>query len=209
VDDWAGAFLRERMQAVLSALGDGPGTVLDAGMGGGRLVEELERRGWTAYGIDTSPKMVELAVKRLPLLAERLTEADLAALPFEDASFDAVAATGAVEYVGDLNLAVGELARVLRPAGKAAVSFPNYRSPYSCWRRYALYPAARLAKRALPLRRPAPLRPLHPITPGQFEAALEGAGLQVVARRPLKPRIRGNAGLAELIAPQLLFEAEK
>src|SRR5436305_8325009 len=194
-DDWAGRVLRLRLEAAIRALGDGPGDVLDAGMGGGRLVRELDAAGWTVTGIDSSAEMVGLARKRLPNLADRLVEADLAALPFPPGSFDATVATGALEYVGDLARGLEELARVLRPGGRAVVSFPNYRSAHALWRRYALYPAARLAKRVLPLSRPAPMRPLHPISPRQFEAVLEAAGFRVVARRE--------------IGPQILYEAAK
>jgi SAM-dependent methyltransferase len=194
-DDWAGRFLRTRMQAALDALGDGPGQVLDAGMGAGRLVAELDRRGWTVTGVDSSARMVELARARLPSLAERLLEADLAALPLAGGSFDAAVATGALEYVGDLGQGLGELVRVLRPGGRAVLSFPDYRAPRALWRRFALYPAARLAKRIVPLSRPAPMRPLHPIAPRQFEAGLEAAGLRIVSSRP--------------IGPQLLYEVAK
>jgi len=194
-DDWAGRFLRRRLEAALRALGDGPGDVLDAGMGGGRLARELDAAGWTVTGIDSSAEMVGLARKRLPKLADRLLEADLGALPFPPGSFDAAVATGALEYVGDLARGLAELARVLRPGGRAVVSFPNYRSAHALWRRYALYPAARLAKRVLPLSRPAPMRPLHPISPRQFEERLEAAGFRVVARRE--------------IGPQILYEAAK
>jgi len=194
-DDWAGRFLRTRLEAALRALGDGPGDVLDAGMGGGRLAAELDDHGWTVTGIDSSAKMVGLARRRLPKLADRLLEGDLGALPFAGGSFDAAVATGALEYVGDLPHGLEELARVLRPGGRAIVSFPNYRSAHALWRRFALYPAARLAKRILPLSRPAPMRPLNPISPRQFEDALEAAGFRVVARRE--------------IGPQILYEAAK
>ena len=194
-DDWAGRFLRTRLEAALRALGDGPGDALDAGMGGGRLAAELDAAGWTVTGIDSSAKMVGLARRRLPKLADRLLEGDLGALPFPPGSFDAAVATGALEYVGDLERGLAELARVLRPGGRAVVSFPNYRSAHALGRRYALYPAARVAKRVLPLSRPAPMRPLHPISPGQFEEALAAAGFRIVARRP--------------IGPQILYEAAK
>ena len=194
-DDWGGRFLRARMEAALDVLGEGPGEVLDAGMGSGRLVGELDARGWTATGVDSSARMVELARERLPELADRLLDGDLAALPFADGSFDAVVVTGAIEYVGDLERGLGEVARVLRLGGRAVVSFPNYRSLHALWRRFALYPAARLAKHVLPLDRPAPMRPLHLITPGRFEQRVASAGLELVARRP--------------VGPQFLVEARK
>jgi SAM-dependent methyltransferase len=194
-DDWAGRFLRDRLEAALGALGDGPGDVLDAGMGGGRLAVELDARGWTVSGIDSSPAMVAIARARLPELSDRLLEADLAALPFPSGSFDAAVVTGAIEYVDDLGRGLAELERVLRPGGRAIVSFPNYRSAHALWRRFALYPTARLAKRVLPHSRPAPMRPRHPISPRRFEEALEAAGFRIVARRP--------------IGPQLLYEAAR
>jgi SAM-dependent methyltransferase len=194
-DDWGGRFLRARLEAALDAIGDGPGDVLDAGMGGGRLVAELAGRGWTVSGVDASARMVDLARQRQPQLAGRLLLADLAALPFPDGSFDAVVVTGAIEYVDDLDRGLAEVVRVLRPGGRTVVSFPNYRSPHALWRRFALYPAARLAKRVLPLDRPAPMRPLHPVTLGRFSRRLTSAGLDVVARRA--------------VGPQAVFEAVK
>jgi len=207
--DWRGRLLRARLQAALEVLGHGPGRVLDAGMGGGRLVAELDARGWTTTGIDTSPSMVELARQRFPQAAERLLVADLAELPFADASFDAAVVTGALEYVDELDRGLREVARVLRPGATAVLSFPNYRSPHALWRRFALYPAARLAKRMFSRGRAAPLPALHPIAPGRFEAALAAAGLRLVARRPITGRTPRGSRLANLHAPQLLFEARR
>src|SRR5438093_9682034 len=72
-----GYALRSRMQAVLRLLGDGPGAILDAGMGPGRLCAELQARGWTVSGIDASREMVAAARARLPDAAERLLEAEI------------------------------------------------------------------------------------------------------------------------------------
>ena len=74
------------------------GRVLDVGMGTGRLCAELDRRGWEVSGVDLSPAMVVSARRRLPQLAERLVEGPIEHLPFDDESFDAVAATGVLEY---------------------------------------------------------------------------------------------------------------
>ena len=67
-------------------------------------------------GVDLSPAMVAAARRRLPELADRLVEGPIEQLPFDTESFDAVAATGVLEYATrDLPGAVAELARVLRP----------------------------------------------------------------------------------------------
>ena len=59
-------------------------------------------------------------------------------LPFADGSFDAVLATGVLEY-SELERALPELARVLRPGGLAVVSYPNPRNLYGLWKTRAWY----------------------------------------------------------------------
>ena len=50
-----GRILRRRLADALALIGDGPGDVLDVGMGAGRLCAELIGRGWTVWGVDLSP----------------------------------------------------------------------------------------------------------------------------------------------------------
>ena len=107
--DADGHALRARLAVVLRMLGSGGGEALDAGMGPGRLCAELDARGWTVSGIDASEQMVEVARDRLPMARERLLRAEIEALPFAPESFDAVAATGVLEYA-DVTRAVSELA---------------------------------------------------------------------------------------------------
>jgi ubiquinone/menaquinone biosynthesis C-methylase UbiE len=179
----AGRLLRERLQVALELLGDVGGDVLDVGMGTGRLCEELDRRGWRVTGVDLSPAMVAAARRRLPHLAERLVEGPIERLPFDDGSFDAVTATGVLEYVThDLGAAVAELARVLRLQGVAVLSFPRQQSPALLWRSKLLYPAVRAVKRVVPVGRPAPLE-LPPRSEQEFLAAVAGAGLDVEETR--------------------------
>ena len=113
-----------------------------------------------------------------------MREGSITRLPFRDEQFDAVAATGVLEYVtDDLEGAAREVARVLRPAGAAVVSFPNHAAPRHLWRGRILYPAVRIAKRVVPYGRPAPqARPLRSVS--ELEAALLSAGLVVEERRP-------------------------
>ncbi|HWQ23040.1 MAG TPA: class I SAM-dependent methyltransferase [Gaiellaceae bacterium] len=189
-DAWSasGRVLRARLQAVLDLLGEGQGDVLDAGMGSGRLCAELDRRGWTVTGIDASARMVELARSRLPHLAARLRQARLESLPFADRSFDAVVATGVLEYVDDLGRGLGELARVLRPSGSAVLSFPDYWTPHNLWRLRVVYPLVRTAKAVVPVGRPAPPPRRRLLVLRRFEEELEAAGLTVAASVPIGAR---------------------
>lgn len=153
-----GRVARARLAATVEIVGEGPGRVLDVGMGAGRLCAALEPRGWDVYGVDSSEAMVALARKRLPRVAARLLRARAEGLPFADEAFDAVTALGSLEYTEDAAAAVRELARVLRPGGTAVVSWPNFRGLVTAWRRLVLYPAVRVVKRGLPVGRmpPAP-----------------------------------------------------
>ena len=91
-------------------------------MGPGALLRELERAGWTAWGIDASAQMVELARARLPGASDRLSVGRIEALPYPQHSFEAVTALGVLEYV-ETERRSRRLARVLVPGGIAVVSF--------------------------------------------------------------------------------------
>ena len=175
----AGRLLRRRLEVAVELLGEPRGEVLDVGMGTGRLCAELDRRGWQVSGVDLSPAMVAAARRRLPQVADRLVEGPIEHLPFDDESFDAVAATGVLEYAThDLEAAIAELARVLRLDGVAVLSFPRQQSPALLWRSKLLYPAVRAVKKVVPVGKPPPLD-LPARSEDEFLAAVAGAGLTV------------------------------
>ena len=169
-----GYLFRTRAAAAACILGTGPGRVLDAGMGPGALLRELERAGWTAWGIDASAQMVELARARLPEATDRLSVGRIEALPYPQHSFEAVTALGVLEYV-ETERALRELARVLVPGGIAVVSFRRRGLP-QVWRTRVVRPAARWWQRATGGSPPVRRRPL--------------------ARRDALERLFGDAGLA-------------
>jgi SAM-dependent methyltransferase len=100
----------------LRLLGDGPGRLLDVGCGGGAHAVTFAERGWTVTGVDISPAQLELARAR----GLEVLEADAAALPFEDESFDAAVSMFTHTDVGDFAAFVRETTRVLRPGGAFA-----------------------------------------------------------------------------------------
>src|SRR2546430_4739784 len=100
-------------KVVLRLLGDGPGRLLDVGCGGGAHAVAFAERGWTVTGTDVSGAQLELARAR----GAEVVEADAAALPFEDASFDAVVSMFTHTDLADFAAVMRETARVLRPAG--------------------------------------------------------------------------------------------
>ncbi len=92
--------------------------VLDAGCGPGVYTEWLLANGAEVSAIDASPKMVELARKRIGDAAE-IREADLSEpLTFlGDQTFDLVLSPLVLEYVDDWHRTFGEFYRVLRQGG--------------------------------------------------------------------------------------------
>jgi 2-polyprenyl-3-methyl-5-hydroxy-6-metoxy-1,4-benzoquinol methylase len=201
-----GRLVRARQELALELLGRGPGSILDVGMGGGRLSGELHARGWTVTGADASEAMVALARRRVPELAGSFRQSRIEALPFEQDSFDAVVALGVIEYAEDAGVALRELARVLRPDGVAVVSWPNFGSLYTLWRGGVWYPLVRTVKRVVPCGRPAPHR--APARPDRdaFAKLLRDAGLV-----PEDAVLLGAGGAAArpLVAAQLVLSARK
>lgn len=97
------------------------GDVLEIGAGGGAMAAEVARRFPRAriVATDVDEAMVATARKRLAPLGERAhaVQADSAALPFDEAGFDAVLSFLMLHHVGRWERALSEAARVLRPGG--------------------------------------------------------------------------------------------
>jgi demethylmenaquinone methyltransferase / 2-methoxy-6-polyprenyl-1,4-benzoquinol methylase len=93
--------------------------VLDACCGTGDLAVAAEREGGRVTGLDFSGEMLVRA-RRKSATIEWL-QGDLLSLPFADASFDAATVGFGIRNVGDLELGLRELRRVLRPEGRLAI----------------------------------------------------------------------------------------
>lgn len=93
--------------------------VLDAGCAMGDLLMRLTGRG--RYGLDINQAYLDVAAER----GIAVTRADVEAMPYPVAHFDAVLATDILEHVLDLNAAVREMVRVLKPGGVLVVRSPD------------------------------------------------------------------------------------
>ena len=93
--------------------------LLDACCGTGDLAVAAARAGGDVTGLDFSERMLERARRKAPAL--EWVRGDLLALPFADAEFDAATVGFGVRNVEDLDRALGELRRVLRPGGRLGI----------------------------------------------------------------------------------------
>ncbi|MFL5953884.1 MAG: bifunctional demethylmenaquinone methyltransferase/2-methoxy-6-polyprenyl-1,4-benzoquinol methylase UbiE [Gaiellaceae bacterium] len=114
-----GLDLRWRRLAAESAVRPG-NRVLDAACGTGDLaVADAKAGASRVTGLDFSPRMLERARRKAPAL--EWVQGDMLALPFADQTFDAATVGFGVRNVEDLELALRELHRVVRPGGRLAI----------------------------------------------------------------------------------------
>lgn len=107
----------ESAELLLSRLlGSGPGRCVDLGCGTGRFLRVAADLGWEVTGVDVSADQLRLAARALA--DARLVQADAAAVPLEDASFDAAFSTFTHTDVDDFAGLVAEARRLLRPGGR-------------------------------------------------------------------------------------------
>lgn len=102
-----------------------PGSrLLDVGCGSGQLALMAAKDGLDVTGVDIASNLIERARARAQAegLRVRFEEADAEALPFEDASFDAVVSLIAAMFAPRPDFVAKELLRVCTPGGTIAMA---------------------------------------------------------------------------------------
>jgi SAM-dependent methyltransferase len=95
--------------------------LLDVAAGPGRMTQAAAERGAQVIGIDIAPAMVAMARKLYPKIEFHEASAD--ALPFADASFDALVCAFGLGHFPDTERVIAEFRRVLAPQGSVALSW--------------------------------------------------------------------------------------
>ncbi len=107
--------------------------VLDIGCGEGQVARRVEGSGSYVIGVD--PSDAQLQVARARAGGPNYLRADALMLPLRDGSFDAAVMALVLEHVDDMERAIAEVARVLRPGGRFVVflNHPLLQTPGSGW----------------------------------------------------------------------------
>lgn len=120
-----GMDVRWRRAAARTAIGAGADCVLDLATGTGDLALELARQGVTKIvGVDFAGEMLRAASEKLRQSGDRrvrLARADAMHMPFATDTFDAVTVAFGLRNMPDYSAAVVEMARVLKPGGRAVI----------------------------------------------------------------------------------------
>ncbi len=115
IDDQAAELVRR--------VGEGM-DVLEVGCGTGLLLSRVAGFARSAKGIDLSPGMLERAKAR----GLDVQEGSATALPFGDASFDVAYSFKVLSHVPELERALSEMIRVIRPGGHIVFDIYNRHS---------------------------------------------------------------------------------
>lgn len=105
-----------------------PGKILDVGCGSGKIMIELQRRGWQTHGVDTiltQGRQRGLTLKKVNLQSDRL--------PFPANYFKAIICLDTLEHIANDRRLAGEVARVTQPGGIIIISVPAYQWLFSYW----------------------------------------------------------------------------
>jgi ubiquinone/menaquinone biosynthesis C-methylase UbiE len=183
--------------------------VLELGCGTGVFLEKIAVHGATITGIDLSADLLSRCAARMAGAAGiTLVRGNAERMPFAEGAFDSVYGSSILHHL-DLEAALAEVRRVLRPGGRVAFAEPNILNPqvavmfrlgltkkyfgvspdemaFSRFRAARALRAAGYAEVAV-----APFDFLHPATPPAAVGAVERAS-RALERVPLVREVAGS-----------------
>jgi SAM-dependent methyltransferase len=102
--------------------------ILEIGCGTGYFTRELTRRGADIVAIDVSPDLLEIAKANSSAPNVRYEIQNACALTYSDATFDSVVGSSILHHL-EIEDALREIYRVLKPAGTIYFTEPNMLNP--------------------------------------------------------------------------------
>jgi SAM-dependent methyltransferase len=123
----------EQILPLIAAHLPAEGRMLDIGCGEGQVARLAAARGMTPVGID--PALAQVSVARERSGGASYAQGAAIPLPIADASVDAAVACLVFEHIADLDGALAEVGRVLRPGGTFLflLNHPLLQTPGSGW----------------------------------------------------------------------------
>lgn len=180
-DGLLGQVTNPSIGPLLDAAGVGESSkVLDIACGPGYGAGGAAARGADAIGLDMAPNMVAEASKNFPAAEFQVGEGE--SLPFDDERFDAVVTSFGILHMTDLDKAISEAYRVLKPGGRYA---------FSTWQTANKHPFMALINNSIKIHGdpnvPLPPSPDHTIfaDPDKSRDILEGVGFTSVTMTDL------------------------
>lgn len=119
---------RHRIKYVLNLFNYAGSFVLDGGFGHGLLSYNLNRLGAKTQGVDFMNDYVKSTTKNFKKLGVKgvvLKQDDLTNLSLKSDSYDFIFCLDVIEHIQELDKAIEEIKRVLKPGGKFIVSAPT------------------------------------------------------------------------------------
>jgi SAM-dependent methyltransferase len=123
----------EQILPLAAELLAGYGRILDIGAGEGQVARLAAAQGSEVVAVDPTWAQITVAAERAG--GPTFAQAGAAALPFAGAAFDAAVACLVFEHITDVDEAIAEVARVVRPGGRFAffLNHPLLQTPNSGW----------------------------------------------------------------------------